>query len=131
MSRSKSPNHNILGSEPPRHASSKEAARCKGDADRQLAARSVLRRWVVYVGLFPTALGFNTWAYALMHTTAGRLGSTTHLVPAVAVVLGWLVLGETPPALALGGGVLAIGAVVIAHWTPARRRRALAPGDAS
>jgi drug/metabolite transporter (DMT)-like permease len=95
------------------------------------AAQPASIGWVVYLGLFPTALGFTTWAYALTHTTAGRLGSTTYLVPAVAIVLGWLVLGETPPALALVGGVLAIGGVVVAHWTPARRRRALATADAS
>lgn len=87
--------------------------------------------WAVYLGIFPTALGFTTWAYALTHTTAGRLGSTTYLVPAVAVLLGWLVLGEVPPPLALAGGVLAIGGVVIARWAPARRRGALAAGDAS
>lgn len=87
--------------------------------------------WAIYLGIFPTALGFTTWAFALTHTTAGRLGSTTYLVPAVAVLLGWLVLGEVPPPLALAGGVLAIGGVVIARWAPARRRGALAPGDAS
>jgi drug/metabolite transporter (DMT)-like permease len=29
--------------------------------------------WVVYLGFGPTALGFATWAYALRHTSAGRL----------------------------------------------------------
>ena len=95
------------------------------------AAQPASIGWMVYLGLVPTALGFTTWAYALTHTTAGRLGSMSYLVPAVAVVLGWLILGEVPPALALVGGVLAIGGVLIAQWTPARRRRALAPGDAS
>ena len=85
--------------------------------------------WVVYLGLVPTALGFTTWAYALTHTTAGRLGSTSYLVPVVAVVLGWLILGEVPPPLALVGGVLAIGGVVIARWTPTRGRPAPAPGE--
>jgi drug/metabolite transporter (DMT)-like permease len=95
------------------------------------AAQPTSIAWVVYLGLFPTAIAFTTWAYALTHTTAGRLGSTSYLVPAVAIVLGWLILGEAPPALALVGGVLAIGGVVIAHWTPARRRRALARGEAT
>jgi drug/metabolite transporter (DMT)-like permease len=45
-------------------------------------------------------------------------------------VLAWLVLGEAPPALALVGGALAIGGVVVANWTPARRRRVLARGEA-
>lgn len=95
------------------------------------AAQPASIGWAVYLGLFPTAIAFTTWAYALTHTTAGRLGSTSYLVPAVAIVLGWLILGETPPALALVGGVLALGGVVIAHWTPARSRRALARGGAT
>jgi drug/metabolite transporter (DMT)-like permease len=93
-------------------------------------ARPASIGWAVYLGLFPTAIAFTTWAYALSHTTAGRLGSTSYLVPVVAIVLAWLVLGEAPPALALVGGALAIGGVVVANWTPARRRRVLARGEA-
>jgi drug/metabolite transporter (DMT)-like permease len=29
--------------------------------------------WAAYLGLFPTALGFATWAYALRRMSAGRL----------------------------------------------------------
>jgi drug/metabolite transporter (DMT)-like permease len=78
--------------------------------------------WLAYLGLFPTALAFTTWAFALRRTTAGRLGSTTYLVPAIAIVLGWLVLREVPPALAIVGGAIAIGGVVIARSAPARPR---------
>ena len=77
--------------------------------------------WLVYLGLFPTALAFTTWAYALGRTTAGRLGSTTYLVPAVAIVLGWILLGEAPAPLAIAGGAVAIAGVVIARWAPGRR----------
>jgi drug/metabolite transporter (DMT)-like permease len=52
--------------------------------------------WLVYLGVFPTAIGFTTWAFALGRTTAGRLGSTTYLAPAIAIVLGWLLLSEVP-----------------------------------
>ena len=71
--------------------------------------------WTVYLGLFPTALAFTTWAYALGRTSAGRLGATTYLVPPIAVVLGWLMLGEQQPALALGGGALCLVGVVVAR----------------
>ena len=77
--------------------------------------------WLVYLGLFPTALAFTTWAYALSHTTAGRLGSMTYLVPALTVVLGWVLLGEAPPPLALIGGGVAIGGVILARWAPSPR----------
>ena len=69
--------------------------------------------WAVYLGAAPTAIGFMTWAYALARTTAGRMGSTTYLVPPVAILLGWALLGETPPALALLGGALCLAGVAV------------------
>jgi drug/metabolite transporter (DMT)-like permease len=79
------------------------------------AASASALAWTVYLGLFPTAIGFTTWAYALRRTTAGRMGATLYLVPPVAVVLGWAVLGEAPPALALAGGALCLAGVVVAR----------------
>ena len=86
--------------------------------------------WVVYLGGFPTAVALTTWAFALGRTTAGRLGSTTYLVPAIAIALGWLILGEAPPQLALLGGAIAIGGVVIARSRPARPAVVTAPAPA-
>jgi drug/metabolite transporter (DMT)-like permease len=68
---------------------------------------------VVYLGLFPTAIAFGTWAYALKRTTAGRLSSSSYLVPGIAVLLSWLVLGEAPSLLALAGGVLCLAGVAV------------------
>jgi len=71
--------------------------------------------WAVYLGVFPTALAFTTWAYALARTTAGRMGATTYLVPPLAVLMGWVVLGEVPPALALLGGALCLVGVAVSR----------------
>jgi drug/metabolite transporter (DMT)-like permease len=71
--------------------------------------------WVIYLGAFPTALGFATWAFALRRTSAGRMGSLTYVAPAVAVVLGWVLLGEKPPWLALAGGALCLMGVYVAR----------------
>ena len=69
--------------------------------------------WMVYLGAFPTAVAFTTWAYALSRTTAGRMGATTYLVPPLAILLGWAMLGETPVLLAFLGGALCLVGVVI------------------
>jgi drug/metabolite transporter (DMT)-like permease len=69
--------------------------------------------WTVYLGLFPTAIGFTTWAYALKRTSAGRMGAFTYLVPPIAVLLGWLLLSESPPALALAGGAMCLAGVAV------------------
>jgi drug/metabolite transporter (DMT)-like permease len=80
--------------------------------------------WALYLGVVPTALGFTTWAYALRRTTAGKMGATTYLVPPVAIVLGWMLLGESPPALALLGGVLCLAGVLVSRRRVSGRRRA-------
>lgn len=79
--------------------------------------------WTVYLGVFPTAIGFATWAFALGRTKAGQLGTLTYLAPVVAVLLGWVMLGEKPPLLALVGGAIALGGVYWARRQPAIPQR--------
>jgi drug/metabolite transporter (DMT)-like permease len=78
-------------------------------------ARGSAIAWTIYLGTAPTAIGFLTWGYALARTTAGRMGSTTYLVPPLGVLLGWALLGEIPPLLALPGGVLCLAGVAVAR----------------
>jgi drug/metabolite transporter (DMT)-like permease len=70
---------------------------------------------MVYLGVFPTALAFTTWAYALARTTASRMGATTYAVPALVVLMSWLVLGEVPGVLTLAGGVLCLAGVAVSR----------------
>jgi drug/metabolite transporter (DMT)-like permease len=74
--------------------------------------------WVVYLGLFPTAIAFTTYAFALQHMTASSLGITTYLVPPLTIVMGWVFLGETPPGMAYAGGALALVGVAVARRKP-------------
>src|SRR5580700_10479961 len=78
--------------------------------------------WALYLGIFPTAVGFSFWAYALARTSGGRMGAMGYLVPPVAILLGWLVLGAVPPLLALAGGVLCLAGVAVTRGTGLRRR---------
>ncbi|WP_428936513.1 DMT family transporter [Streptomyces sp. ACT015] len=75
---------------------------------------------MVYLGVFPTALAFTTWAYALARTTAGRMGATTYAVPALVVLMSWLLLGEVPGPVTLAGGLLCLAGVAVSR----SRRRA-------
>ncbi|MEU0027624.1 DMT family transporter [Streptomyces sp. NPDC006335] len=79
---------------------------------------------MVYLGVFPTALAFTTWAYALARTTASRMGATTYAVPALVVLMSWLALGEVPGLLTLAGGALCLAGVAVSR---SRRARAAAP----
>jgi drug/metabolite transporter (DMT)-like permease len=80
---------------------------------------------MVYLGVFPTALAFTTWAYALARTTASRMGATTYAVPALVVLMSWLALGEVPGLLTLAGGTLCLAGVAVSRSRA--RRTAAAP----
>ena len=79
------------------------------------AAPAASIAWVVYLGVFPTALAFTTYAYALSHMSASNLGVTTYLVPPITIVLGLVFLGEAPPTIAYAGGALALLGVALAR----------------
>lgn len=70
---------------------------------------------VVYLGLFPAALGYVCWAYALARIPAVRAASFLYLVPAVTLGIAWFWLGEWPTWFALLGGAIAIGGVVVVN----------------
>lgn len=74
--------------------------------------------WLVYLGVFPTAIAFTTYAYALSHMSATSLGVTTYLVPPITIVMGVLLLDEAPPAMAYVGGALALVGVAVARRKP-------------
>ncbi|MDR6505990.1 EamA family transporter [Arthrobacter oryzae] len=63
---------------------------------------------LVYLGIFPTAIAFTTWAYALSLIDAGKLAATTYLVPGTTILISWLVLGEVPTVWGLVGGVICL-----------------------
>jgi drug/metabolite transporter (DMT)-like permease len=82
------------------------------------AAAPTKLAWLLYLGLFPTSIGFLTWSYALSRTLAGRLGATTYLVPPVAIAIAFVLLNEVPPVLAIAGGLACILGVIVARSSP-------------
>ncbi len=70
---------------------------------------------MIYLGVFPTALAFTTWGYALARTTAGRMGATTYAVPAIVVLMAWLLLDEVPTPLGVLGGLLCLAGVAVSR----------------
>ncbi|MFD0805489.1 DMT family transporter [Nocardioides caeni] len=87
-----------------------------GDVVRHGSAETLLL--VAYLGVFPTALAFSTWAYALRHTDAGKQSLTTFLVPVIAAGMAWVLLDEVPPPLAFAGGALCIAGVLLTRRKP-------------
>jgi len=82
---------------------------------------------VLYLGVFPTAVAFSTWTYALARTTAGKMGATTYVVPTLVVVMSWVVLREVPGWLTLLGGLLCLAGVAVTRTSTHRSDRAATP----
>jgi drug/metabolite transporter (DMT)-like permease len=83
--------------------------------------------WLAYLGVFPTAIAFTTYAYALRHMSASSLGVTTYLVPPITIVMGLIFLDEAPPAMAYVGGALALVGVAVARRKPRTRAQEVSP----
>ena len=74
--------------------------------------------WLLFLGAFPTSVAFTTWAYALARGSAGRLAATAYLIPPIAIVMSWLILGEVPRLIAVLGGALCLVGVYVARKVP-------------
>lgn len=76
---------------------------------------------ILYVGVFPAAIAYVTWATALSLANASSVSSLIYLEPAVAIIVAWMWLHELPTALSLIGGVIAIGGVMIVNLMGRKR----------
>ncbi|HEX2666762.1 MAG TPA: EamA family transporter [Gammaproteobacteria bacterium] len=70
---------------------------------------------VLYLGLFPAAIGNLTWAYALSRLPAGRAAAALYLGGPIAMLISWLLLGEQPALLAMVGGGVVIASVALVN----------------
>jgi drug/metabolite transporter (DMT)-like permease len=72
----------------------------------------------VFLGLAPSAAGFVLWAYAMARTDVGRVTVSLYLVPAAAIGISLVWLGQVPGPAELIGGAIALAGVVLASGDP-------------
>jgi drug/metabolite transporter (DMT)-like permease len=81
---------------------------------------------VAYLGVFPAALGYVLWNYALSKLPVSRVSSFLYLVPVVGMAGGWFMLHEMPRMLSMSGGPVAVLGVYLVNT----RKRSIGPNGA-
>ncbi|MEO5559687.1 MAG: DMT family transporter [Dokdonella sp.] len=66
-----------------------------------------------YLGIAPTILGYLWWNWALSRAPASAVTSFLYVQPLFASAIAWFWLGQTLSALAIAGGLLAVGGVIL------------------
>lgn len=85
----------------------------------------------LYIGVFPSAVAYTIFAFALSRAPVTLVTAALYLVPVFSLLASWLLVSEVPGLLTALGGSVAIGGVVLLNLAKQRqaRRVAAAPAD--
>jgi drug/metabolite transporter (DMT)-like permease len=87
---------------------------------RAIEARAVFA--LLYLIVFGSVIAFSAYVWLLRTTSAVRVSTHTFVNPAVAVLLGWALAGETVTPSALLAGAIVIVSIVLIHGARAAAR---------
>jgi drug/metabolite transporter (DMT)-like permease len=71
---------------------------------------------MAYLIVFSSCLAYAAYAWLTHNTTPARVATYGYVNPAIATLLGWLVLGETLSGLAIAGMIVILAGVVLVNW---------------
>jgi drug/metabolite transporter (DMT)-like permease len=83
----------------------------------------------IFLGIAPSAAGFVLWAYAMARMDVGRATLSLYLVPATAIFISLVWLGQVPGPVELAGGAVALSGVILASTQARRPAPAPDPGQ--
>lgn len=69
----------------------------------------------IYLGIFPSAVAYVTWSYALSRAPVSIVASFLYLQPVFAVIIAWIWLNEIPALISMIGGVVTILGVFLVN----------------
>ena len=74
----------------------------------------------IYIGVFPAAVAYAIFSYALSEAPVTAVTAFLYTVPVFSILFSWLLIGEVPTLLTVVGGAVAIAGIVVVNW--AKRR---------
>lgn len=92
---------------------------------------------IVYMGIFPAAIAYVTWAISLAYMPASIATSFLNIIPIISVIIAWAWLREIPtPGELLGGMIIILGVLLVTTRGMPRQTRTnagemLSPLDAA
>jgi len=84
---------------------------------------------IVYLGTVVTLGGYGLYNYGVSKLPASRATAFTNLVPVFALILGWLVLGETLTVVQCWGALLVMAGVVVSQHFGQKKKNGLQSGS--
>jgi drug/metabolite transporter (DMT)-like permease len=81
---------------------------------------------VVFLVVFPTALGQQAWLYGVKGVGPSRAGIFINLIPVSALLLSVAILGDTLDGTKIAGMTLILAGVWLVHWQSGRYKEACA-----
>lgn len=94
-------------------------------ADVAAAAPSALLA-TIYIGVFPSAVAYTIFAFALSKAPVTVVAAALYMVPVFSLVASWLLVGEVPGPLTVVGGAVAIGGIVAVNVSKQHTKARLA-----
>jgi drug/metabolite transporter (DMT)-like permease len=83
-----------------------------------------------FLMLFSSCFAYTAFGYLMRHTTPARLSTYAYVNPAIAAVVGWVLLGERMSATQLGGtGVILLGVVIVSLPDATAAARTATPSE--
>ncbi|KAB2334570.1 DMT family transporter [Cytobacillus depressus] len=77
----------------------------------------------IYVGIFPAAIGYVTWAIALSMGKASSVTSMLYIEPVFVIIIAWIWLNEWPSTVTIIGGMIAISGVLVVNLLGKKQRQ--------
>ena len=73
---------------------------------------------IVFLAIFSSTFGFVAYTYLLVHETPARIGTYAYVNPLIAVMTGWLLLGERLDALQIAAALTIFAGVALVRNLP-------------
>ena len=77
---------------------------------------------LVFLTLFSSGVAYTAFGYLMRHTTPARLATYAYVNPAVAALVGWVLLGEALSPVQMAGTAIILTGVVMVSWPDQERR---------